>query len=140
MRALGAGKTALFIAFLKDNSSHERNAGSGIVFYQNPDKVKFLYDMNESERGEYAAWVRRALNYAFSSDFDIIVLDKLLDAAALLDSREMAELPFDNGREYIITGHSRCGSLFDRADYITLMEKERHPFDKGQPARLGIEF
>lgn len=140
IRALGAGKTALFVSFLKDNSSSERNTKSGIVFYENPDKVKFLFNMNEEEKAQYAGWVQAALDFALRADYDVIVLDELLDAAALLNSGELAALPFEEKREYIITGHCKIDALFERADYITMMKKERHPFDRGQQARKGIEF
>ena len=30
--------------------------------------------------------------------------------------------------------------LVERADYITHFQKEKHPYDRGVPARCGVEF
>lgn len=140
LRACGAGKKVLFVSFLKDNSSAERAAASDIVFYKNPDRLPFLCYMTESEKREYSRWVKSALDYALSSAFDVVVLDEFLDALCLLEKETIENIPFENDREYVITGHTKNDSLFEKVDYITHMKKERHPFDKGVNARRGIEF
>lgn len=45
-----------------------------------------------------------------------------------------------NGREIVITGHKKVERLFEKADYITFMEKIKHPYDMGVKARKGIEY
>ena len=40
----------------------------------------------------------------------------------------------------VLTGREPSEGLYAAADYITRMEKLRHPFDVGIPARKGIEF
>lgn len=50
LRACGAGKSAVFYSFLKDNNSSERLAKCDIQFYQNPDKLPFLFSMTQQER------------------------------------------------------------------------------------------
>ena len=42
--------------------------------------------------------------------------------------------------EVVLTGHSVAPSIEDRADYISYIKAEKHPFEHGQPARKGIEF
>ena len=73
-------------------------------------------------------------------------LEELLDAApedafvvggasvyqALLDRCDRPET--------VLTGRDPADFLLERADYITEMVKQRHPFDKGVAAREGIEF
>ena len=140
LRASGAGKKVLFVSFLKDNSSSERDALSDIVFYKNPNGLPFLCNMTEGEKQEYSLWVKSALDYAFSSFFDVVVLDEFLDVLCLLEKETVEDILFENSREYVITGHIKNDYLFDKADYITDMKKERHPFDKGIGARRGIEF
>lgn len=44
------------------------------------------------------------------------------------------------GVEVCITGRGPAEELLDLADYITNMKLERHPFEKGISARMGIEF
>ena len=140
LRATGAGKSVFFVSFLKDNSSSERNAKSDIHFYKNPKGVKFLFNMSENEKAQYTLWVKNALFDALSSGADVIVLDELLDVTTLLSEKEISSIAFEEEKEYVITGHIKNDFLFEKADYITHFEKERHPFDKGISARKGIEF
>ena len=39
----------------------------------------------------------------------------------------------------VLTGRDAPEWLLERADYITVMEKRRHPYDRGIAARPGIE-
>ena len=57
-------------------------------------------------------------------------LDALLERTEAL--RERAEI--------VITGHEAPEALLLRADYITRMQKFRHPYDHGVRARRGIEY
>jgi cob(I)alamin adenosyltransferase len=45
-----------------------------------------------------------------------------------------------NGPDLVLTGRNPSEELLAYADYITNMAMERHPFEQGQDARLGIEF
>ena len=42
--------------------------------------------------------------------------------------------------EVVLTGRSPSAGLTAHADYITEMQKRRHPYEKGVAAREGIEF
>jgi len=42
--------------------------------------------------------------------------------------------------EIILTGRDPGAEILKRADYITRMEKVAHPYDRGVPARRGIEY
>ena len=42
--------------------------------------------------------------------------------------------------EVAITGHSLPPQLAERADYISHVVKEKHPYDRGVMARKEIEF
>ncbi|NMA65411.1 MAG: cob(I)yrinic acid a,c-diamide adenosyltransferase, partial [Clostridiaceae bacterium] len=41
---------------------------------------------------------------------------------------------------YILTGRQASDKLKEKADYITNMVKEKHPYDIGIRARKGIEY
>lgn len=140
LRASGAGKKVLIVSFLKDNSSCERAAVSNLAFYQNPDQLPFLFKMTEKEKSDYAEWIKSALKAAFSGGYDVVVLDEFLDVLSLLEEGTLKALSFEDNKEYVITGHTENAFLFDIADYITNMRKEKHPFDNGVFARRGIEF
>ena len=44
------------------------------------------------------------------------------------------------GSELVITGHRAHCEIVQAADYVTRFQKEKHPFDRGIPARKGIEY
>lgn len=140
LRACGAGKKVAFYSFLKDNSSSERLAECEIAFYENPAKLPFLFNMSDAEKKSYALWAKNAVKDAFDNSADVIVLDEFLDVLTLLGEDLERSLTFSADREYVITGHVRRDYLFERADYITRMVKERQPFDSGTAARRGIEY
>jgi len=41
--------------------------------------------------------------------------------------------------EVILTGQNPSNALIDAADYVSNIQKQKHPFDRGLPARKGIE-
>ena len=76
--------------------------------------------------------------------YDVLILDeivfclskglaKLNDIKRILDGR-------DPGVEIILTGRGATEELIELADLVTEMKKIKHPFDKGLPAREGIEY
>lgn len=140
LRACGAGMSVAFYSFLKDNSSSERRAQCGIDFYENPQQLPFVFKMTQAEKQGYAEWAKAAVKSAFCSGADVVVLDEFLDVLPLLEKGFEKTLAFSPDKEYVITGHINNEYLFSRADYITRMANERHPFDSGAAARLGIEY
>ena len=42
--------------------------------------------------------------------------------------------------ELVLTGRDAPEELKSRADYVSEIVKRKHPFDKGIPAREGVEF
>jgi len=44
------------------------------------------------------------------------------------------------GQECVLTAHAAPAWMLDAADYITEMCCRRHPYEKGIPARKGVEF
>lgn len=135
MRAKGAGKSVTFVQFLKDNKSSELSVLPFDIFNA-PDSLPF------NPGKEYQAWVDSAIDYIENSESDIIILDEFLD---VVDSFLSVEKALDilntlADREVVITGHKEIKELFEKADYITFMDKIKHPFDLEVKARKGIEY
>ena len=42
--------------------------------------------------------------------------------------------------EIVLTGRDPKPELIDLADYVSEIKKVKHPYDKGIPARSGIEM
>ena len=69
-------------------------------------------------------------------EINVAVLMKMLSPQEVLNV--MDRKPKD--MELILTGRRASRELLERADLITTMECTKHYFDKGEEARIGIEY
>lgn len=135
MRAVGAGLTVTLVQFLKDNKSSELAVLPFDVF-KAYDSLPFNPDKS------YQPWVDSALEYIKNCKSDVIILDEFLDIiGSFITADNAVELiKCLNDKEVIITGHWEIPEIFEMSDYITHMEKIKHPYEKGVKARKGIEY
>ena len=79
-----------------------------------------------------------------SGEYDLVVLDEIFvalhyglletdDVLALLESKPASV-------DIILTGRYASEPMLDKADLVTVMQKQKHYFDAGVPAREGIEY
>ncbi|MCM1286107.1 MAG: cob(I)yrinic acid a,c-diamide adenosyltransferase [Acetobacter sp.] len=136
MRAFGAGLKVSIVQFLKDNKSSELFVLPFNVF-SSPSKLPFNPD-----KEEYQKWVDSAVRFLSECDSDVIILDELLDVLdRFIDEDDIIRIINNKpDTEFIITGHRKSKRLFEIADYISHITKEKHPFDVGVKARRGIEY
>ncbi len=149
IRALGQGLKVLLVRFLKPAeppSSELRileqltgleivTAGlGGIVARQRPAELA----QNVAET------FTRVQPKILAGDYDLVVLDEfngvlhkgylpMAEGLQLLDS-------CPKNTELVLTGRNAPQDVLQRADLITVMQAERHPFAKGLVARPGIEY
>ena len=57
-----------------------------------------------------------------------------------VDLLKKAVLERPAGCECVLTAHTPPQWMLDEADYVTEMKCHRHPYQKGVPARKGIEY
>ena len=146
VRALGAGWRVRFVQFLKNGDSSEvavlRRAGA--AYDRSPEPYALFSspegDVRERLTAAYAALLAQTAEQA--ADFDLIVLDEVLDAVdlGLLDGDALSDLLKNEVCEWVLTGHTLPPAMADTADYVTRMVAERHPYAHGAPARRGVEF
>lgn len=163
VRALGAGKKVAIVQFDKgydgENEHYaertilrklkeigyeidiyptgcERMNSDGTFRFKNEDK-----DFEEAKRG-----LEIAKDLIVNGKQNVLILDEAIATVAynLLEKQNIEELIdlYKNNKRYelIMTGHKLWEGLEEKADLITEMRKVKHYFDKGIPARLGIEF
>ncbi len=149
LRAVGAGFCVGFASFLKDGCSSEIDVlrdMEGVTVFPFLPKVPFTFRMTPKERQEASDFYTRLLRDISDNlpTFDLIILDEVLDAVQNEIISEQSLLSFLKKRpettEIVLTGRSAPLSVMALADYITDMSALRHPFEKGIPARLGIEY
>lgn len=151
VRSAGRGNRVVIAQFLKSGDSGEREvlgALPNVTLLELPRAMKFVFAMNEEEKAAEQArqtgLFRQAVETARREGADLLVLDELcagvstgmvpLDLVTEFLDRRPESL------EVVITGRDPAPALSDRADYITEMKKIRHPFDRGLPARRGVEW
>ncbi len=148
LRALGDGLCACVCQFLKTAPTGEVAAlarfEGAVVLRANVDSDLFLWQMGAAERASCLRRQRELLQIATARTDEVIVLDEALSACAAgaFSQEELIEaVERLRGRaEVVLTGREAPPALLLRADYITHMQKIRHPCDAGVRARRGIEY
>lgn len=74
----------------------------------------------------------------------LLVLDEILIAVNCAYLSEADLLEFIENKpeslELVLTGRGASEELIGKADYVTIMTKEKHPYEKGIVSRVGIEY
>lgn len=151
LRAVGRRLQVVVAQFLKGADSGERlvlAALPGAVLLPVPDRVPFSFAMTPEQRSEERKRCREMMEQcrtlAEQGECSLLVLDEVCDALRqeLVTQEEVFSLldACGSGIEVVLTGRDPGPALRDRADYITEMLKVRHPYDRGEPSRLGIEW
>ena len=150
LRALGSGLRVLVVQFLKNGTSGEigmlRQMGASILAVES--LTGFSFSMTPEEKAACAAEQNLNLETAGAAaaggSCDLPIFDEIGSALALdLVNRERLFALLQNRApsvEVAMTGHKLDPELHDAADYVTRMEKQKHPYDQGIMARKGIEF
>ncbi len=149
-RAAGAGKRVLIYQFMKDGNGNERRVLEqfpNVSFANAARKVCFSFEMSETRRNEekryYADEFARVKDRVRDEGVDVLFLDEILYAVSsgLFDETELIHYLDEKpeGLEVILTGRDPSAEVKSRADYISEIRKEKHPFDRGLTARDGIE-
>ena len=149
IRAAGSGLQVLVFQFLKNNESSERKILEqipNITCLHGREPVKFVSRMNGDEKADIRHYNNKALDeiVKFCTPFDVLLLDEALCAVQLNVLSEEKLISFlkhkPRGLEIILTGHVVTDNSLELADYVTQMNKIKHPYDQGIMAREGIEF
>lgn len=151
LRAAGSGKKVLVTQFLKDGSSSELKILRelpGVKVLTCPRQFGFFWNMTEEQKEQakcsYEELFEEAVKTAAEEDVFLLVMDELIAAYnhGLLDRERvlafLKEKP--EGLETVLTGRDPAPELVELADYVSEIQKKKHPFDKGVPARRGIEL
>ena len=80
---------------------------------------------------------------AVDGDYDVLFLDESIYTirAGLLDEAQLCDFLDHKPEklEVILTGQGPSEELIKRADYVSEICMRKHPYEKGIPARPGIE-
>ena len=150
VRAVGHGYRVLVYQFMKNNVSSERKILEQleqVTCVSGPKQVKFSFQMTEEEKQiclkeneEKLCQIEKMIKEVH---YDMVFLDEVIYAVRAGLLREEKLLSFMRKKpeetELVLTGNAPTERMIVLADYVTELKKIKHPFDRGQPARDGIE-
>ena len=151
IRMAGSGKKVLFVQFFKSDKSSEINILKSI------DNIRTLHleknygryknmtqEVKQQAYAEYRNLFKRAIETAVNENFDMLVLDEIISAYnyEFVEREELKDFldKYGQEKEIVMTGRNPAKELIEMSDYVSSIEKLKHPFDKGVKARKGIEF
>jgi len=148
MRAKGRGLRVLVQQFFKLESepSGEQLLPSGIEFRRGDFRHPF-FDKNADRaliREKILAALKKIQTEMDLDLWDLVVLDEinnaLRDKFVLWEEMQEFLKAKPSSVELVCTGRGATQELIDAADYVTEFKKIKHPIERGQAARLGVEF
>ncbi len=150
IRYAGHGGKVIFSQFMKDDKSGELSVlekVEGIQLVLCDEFFGFYFKMNEETKQRakevYNAYLRIVLDLAGQQEIQMLVMDEVIDAynLNLIDRAYLLEFLRNkpDQLEVIMTGRNPEKELLELADYVSEINKIKHPYDKGIHARKGIE-
>jgi cob(I)alamin adenosyltransferase len=150
IRCAGNGGKVIFTQFLKDNKSSELNIMTTISYIEvvpSDEFFGFYSKMSEETKVRakevYSSLLETVINKASNGDCQMLVLDEIIAAYnfKLINQNMLLEFLKNkpNHLEVVLTGRNSSDELLEFADYVSRINKIKHPYDKGIKARVGIE-
>lgn len=150
IRALGSGFRIIFVQFLKSHATGELSVLDGlpgVTVLRGKEGTAFSFAMTEEEKEKtrllHTENLKTAIELAASGACDMLVLDEAVGAynRGLIDRTLLEELVRNKPErlELVMTGRNPDQWMIECADYVSEIGKVKHPYDRGIPARLGIE-
>lgn len=147
-RCLGHNKKVAIFQFMKTKNCGEYlTLNTKCDFYYSDIEFGFVFNMTDEEK-EVASCSTYRLFEEFSekyAEYDVILLDEIISAVELgfVNLSKLVNIceKFKNQeRELILTGRNVPNKLIEVADYVSEIISVKHPYEKGIPARKGIEY
>lgn len=150
VRCSGHGNKVLFVQFLKSRPTGELNALAllpNIEVMRGKENSKFTFQMSEDEKTEvlqrHMELFEVVKNRCQHEKIDLLVLDEIIGACNTGVFNIESLIDFLKNKpsalEVIMTGRNPSEKLLALSDYVSEICKRKHPFEKGIPARTGIE-
>lgn len=151
VRAAGCGMKVLFARFLKNEDSGELRVLDSIPEIEVLHLKRsygFFNTLSEETKAEvrqmYGELWDRIRKKVSGGQFQMLVIDEFMAAYRyeLIDRADAIE--FLEGKlealEVVLTGRDPSPKLISLADYVSEIQKVKHPFDQGILARRGVEY
>lgn len=148
LRAVGAGSKVLLIQFLKPGDSSEIKAIKQIKDFDTksfgrkgfilPNSKPQEQDIKLAQQG--LLFVQQALE---NQEYDFIILDEIFLALhfKLIQQSDLIALlkKYRKKIDIILTGRKAPQEIIDMSDMTTEFKEIKHYYQRGKPARVGID-
>lgn len=150
LRCAGSNHDVIYTQFLKNGKSSEINILKTIpnikLFFAEKN-FGFLFNATDEVKAEakivYSKLLKTVVEAAIETKPQLLVLDEIIATYNhdLIDKNYLLDFLKNKPEnlEIVMTGREPSEELIDLGDYVSNIQKIKHPFDKGIPARIGIE-
>lgn len=150
IRCAGHGNKVLFVQFLKSRPTGELNSLEllpNIEVLRGKETKKFTFQMTAEEKQEvlreHEQLFAKIQTKLTGENVQLLVLDEIIGACntGVFDENQLLDFLKTKPQrlEVVLSGRDPSPKLLELADYVSEICKRKHPFDKGIPARSGIE-
>lgn len=162
IRAVGAGRSVLMVQFLKTGSSENKEIkkienfevysfGRKGFFLpeskleENPElKDKGIKPLTEKDSKIFREGFEKTKKITASEDIQLLILDEIILGLKykLIEAKEVMTFlkKYREKLDIILTGRYCSEEIIKMADLVTEMKEKKHPFNKGEKAKKGIEY
>ncbi len=162
VRACGRGMKVAFVQFLKNAVSSElapmhqmgveiiggavysERHGAGLPENGATEFFGGSFKADQLDRKLVREAFKKAMDFSGSGEYDLVVLDEIFGAmrAGLVGEADVLGLLAQKAPrcELVLTGRGATPAIETAADYVTHVEKIKHPFDAGVTSRCGIDY
>ena len=150
VRCAGHDNRVLLVQFLKGRPTGELKSLAlipNIEIWRGKETKKFTFQMTAEEKAQvlkdHMALFQKVKEKCLAGEVELLILDEVLGSinAGVFDKDELLDFlkHKPNSLEVVLSGRNPAPELVEMADYVSEICKRKHPFEKGIPARTGIE-
>ena len=151
IRACGDGYKVIIAQFLKTRQTSELNilnTLNNICILRGDCPKGFYWELNDEQKkltkSENQRIFYEAIEMITEDGKYLFVFDEIIDAInnEIIDEKLVIDYLRDkpSNIEIVMTGRNQSDAILELADYVSEINKIKHPYDKGVNARKGIEY
>lgn len=151
VRSAGNNLKVYMVQFLKSRDTGELKALDSIdnfTVFRFEKPRGFFWNLSDKEILELKSDIAESMSFikrvVADGECDVLILDEIMGALSnnLVSTDELVSIVSSrpSHMEIILTGRNAPESIISIADYVSHVEDIKHPFEKGIPARRGIEY
>lgn len=107
------------------------------------NKTKFIFEPDIEEKESCEKALLHAKEVIKAQQYEVVILDEINCALdkALIKKEDVIEIIKNHGNtELVLTGRDAPKEIIELADYVSVIQRLKHPWQRGIKARKGIEY